>query len=154
MIHICWDNVRVQVHKIRTLRNKKASKSCLNFIFCCALSACTWSLLLVGQSVHCKSRLIKKYVAEPHCTLELHWYNICGFSVKKAQLRCIWFIGALICTFGMAENFVFWNLYRCLGIFYGWLASLAALCSLCCKNEPTRFYLYFCFQNIHLENIL
>ena len=106
----------------------------------------------IHWSIHCKSRLIKKYVAEPHCTLELHWYNICGFFVKKAQLRSISFMGAQICTFGMAENFVFWNLHRCLGIFYGWLASLAALCPLCWKNEPTRFYLYFCFRNIHLEN--
>ncbi len=53
---------------------------------------------------------------------------------------------SLLCKFGLAENFVFWNLYICLNIFYGWLATLPSLCPHCCKTEhceQASSYLFF-----------
>ncbi len=38
----------------------------------------------VGLSLYTVKVALKKYVAEPHSTLELPWYNISGFFVKKA----------------------------------------------------------------------
>jgi hypothetical protein len=44
---------------------------------------------------------------------------------------------SLVCTFGLADNVVFWNLFICLNFFYGWLATQPSLCPLCCKTEQT-----------------
>jgi hypothetical protein len=60
-----------------------------------------------------------------------HQWILCEKSSDEVHL----FHRSLVCTFGLAENFVFWNLYICLNIIYGWLATKHSLCPLCCKTQ-------------------
>jgi hypothetical protein len=69
-----------------------------------------------------------------------HQWILC----EKSEDEVLLFHKSLVYTIELAQNFVFLNLYICLSISYGRLATLPSLRPLCCKLEPSKINILHC----------